>query len=136
MSLATLLPVDSFNVIALIATMLLAALGLHFSLGLVGVVNMVHGEFMLVGAYTAYQVQTLWGRRGGRLGLPGAAGARGDRAGRAGRANGRGRSHARVKIRSNVFRARFRASTYLVGASFLRKADSAWPISLGKRPRS
>ena len=61
MSLATLLPVDSFNVVALIATMLLAALGLHFSLGLVGVVNMVHGEFMLVGAYTAYQVQTVWG---------------------------------------------------------------------------
>lgn len=61
MSLATLLPVDSFNVVALIATMLLAALGLHFSLGLVGVVNMVHGEFMLVGVYTAYQVQTVWG---------------------------------------------------------------------------
>jgi branched-chain amino acid transport system permease protein/urea transport system permease protein len=61
MNLATLLPVDSFNVVALIATMLLAALGLHFSLGLVGVVNMVHGEFMLVGAYTAYQVQTVWG---------------------------------------------------------------------------
>lgn len=55
--LATWLPVDSFNVIALVATFTLAALGLHFTLGMLGVVNMVHGEFILVGAYVAFQVQ-------------------------------------------------------------------------------
>lgn len=59
--LATLLPVDSFGVIALVATMVLAALGLHFTLGMLGVVNMVHGEFMLVGAYAAFQAQRWWG---------------------------------------------------------------------------
>lgn len=55
--LATLLPVDSFSVIALVATFVIAALGLHFTLGLLGVVNMVHGEFILLGAYVVYQVQ-------------------------------------------------------------------------------
>lgn len=63
---ATFLPVDSFSVVALVATFILVALGLHFSLGLLGVVNMVHGEFILIGAYVAYQVQEwlgspMWG---------------------------------------------------------------------------
>ena len=57
MTPATLLPVDSFSVIALVATFVLVALGLHFSFGLLGVVNMVHGEFILVGGYAAYQFQ-------------------------------------------------------------------------------
>jgi len=55
--LATLLPVDSFTVVALVATFVLAAIGLHFTLGLLGVVNMVHGEFILIGAFATYQVQ-------------------------------------------------------------------------------
>lgn len=59
--LATLLPVDSFNVVALVASFVLAALGLHFTLGLLGVVNMVHGEFILIGAYVVYQTQEWFG---------------------------------------------------------------------------
>ncbi|MEY3342260.1 MAG: hypothetical protein RLZZ269_2171 [Actinomycetota bacterium] len=55
--LGTLLPIDSFTVVALVATFVLAAIGLHFTLGLLGVVNMVHGEFILIGAYVTYQVQ-------------------------------------------------------------------------------
>jgi len=54
---ATLLPIDSFNVVALVATFVLIALGLHFSLGLLNVVNIMHGEFILIGAYVTFQVQ-------------------------------------------------------------------------------
>ena len=61
MTLATLLPVDSFSVIVLVATFALVSLGLHFSFGLLGVVNVVHGEFILVGGYAAYEFQTLLG---------------------------------------------------------------------------
>lgn len=55
--LAGLLPVDSFSVIALIATFLLISLGLHFSFGLLNIVNLVHGEFILIGGYCAFQMQ-------------------------------------------------------------------------------
>jgi urea transport system permease protein len=59
--LALALPVDSFNVVVLMATYVLVALGLHYSFGLLGIVNLVHGEFLLVGAYTAYAVQEATG---------------------------------------------------------------------------
>lgn len=59
--LAVSLPVDSFNVIVLMATYVLIAVGLHYSFGLLNVVNLVHGEFLLVGAYTAFAIQEATG---------------------------------------------------------------------------
>jgi len=59
--LSSILPVDSFSVVALIATFLLVSLGLHFSFGLLNIVNLVHGEFILIGAYTAFQIQDWFG---------------------------------------------------------------------------
>ena len=55
------LPVDSFNVIAAMGVFVLIALGLHFTFGLLDVVNLVHGELLLIGAYAAYQVQEATG---------------------------------------------------------------------------
>ncbi|MEY3396684.1 MAG: hypothetical protein RLZZ534_646, partial [Actinomycetota bacterium] len=59
--LSLFLPVDSFSVVALIATFLLISLGLHFSFGLLNIVNLVHGEFILIGAYVAFQIQDWFG---------------------------------------------------------------------------
>jgi urea transport system permease protein len=42
--------------------LLLAALGLAITYGLIGVINMAHGEFLMVGAYATYVVQTLFHR--------------------------------------------------------------------------
>jgi urea transport system permease protein len=55
------LPTDSFNVVVLIAVFILISLGLHFTFGLLGVVNLAHGEFLLIGAYTAFQLQEATG---------------------------------------------------------------------------
>jgi len=51
------LPTDSFNVVVLVAVFVLIAVGLHLTFGLLDVVNLAHGEFLLIGAYTTYQVQ-------------------------------------------------------------------------------
>jgi branched-chain amino acid transport system permease protein/urea transport system permease protein len=59
--MAALLPVDSFNVITLIAVFALIAIGLHVTFGLLNVVNLAHGEFLLIGAYTAFQIQETTG---------------------------------------------------------------------------
>ena len=55
------LPTDSFNVVVLIGVFVLIALGLHFTFGLLNVVNLAHGEFLLIGAYTAFQVEATTG---------------------------------------------------------------------------
>ena len=55
------LPTDSFNVVALIAIFVLISLGLHFTFGLLNLVNLMHGEFLLLGAYTAFEVQSRTG---------------------------------------------------------------------------
>jgi urea transport system permease protein len=39
------------------AVLLLIALGLTFTFGQMGVINMAHGEFIMIGAYTAYLLQ-------------------------------------------------------------------------------
>lgn len=39
--------------------LVLAAIGLSITFGVMGVINMAHGELMMVGAYTAYMVQQL-----------------------------------------------------------------------------
>jgi len=54
-------PVDSFNVIVLAAVFVLVATGLHFTFGMLNVVNLVHGELILIGAYTTLQVQKTTG---------------------------------------------------------------------------
>ena len=48
-----------FAGISLGSVLLLAALGLAITYGLIGVINMAHGEFLMIGAYATYVVQTL-----------------------------------------------------------------------------
>ena len=61
MRIAGFLPVDSFNVVVLAAVFILVAIGLHFTFGMLNVVNLVHGEFILIGAYTALQIERTTG---------------------------------------------------------------------------
>ena len=46
-----------FNGLSLSSILLLVSLGLVFSFGLMNVINMAHGEFIMVGAYVAYMFQ-------------------------------------------------------------------------------
>ena len=46
-----------FSGISLGSILLLAALGLAITYGLMGVINMAHGELIMIGAYTTYMVQ-------------------------------------------------------------------------------
>jgi urea transport system permease protein len=48
-----------FSGVSLGSILLLAALGLAITYGLMGVINMAHGELMMIGAYTTYVVQNL-----------------------------------------------------------------------------
>jgi urea transport system permease protein len=52
------------------AVLLLAALGLTFTFGQMGVINMAHGEFIMAGAYTAYLMQPLVGTQAVAVALP------------------------------------------------------------------
>ena len=49
-----------FSGISLGSILLLVALGLAITYGLMGVINMAHGELMMVGAYATYFVQSLF----------------------------------------------------------------------------
>ena len=49
-----------FSGISLGSILLLAALGLAITYGLMGVINMAHGELIMIGAYTTYLVQNLF----------------------------------------------------------------------------
>ena len=40
--------------------LLLAALGLAITFGLMGVINMAHGELLMIGAYATYVVQSVF----------------------------------------------------------------------------
>ncbi|GAA1180398.1 MULTISPECIES: urea ABC transporter permease subunit UrtB [Nesterenkonia] len=44
--------------------LLLAAVGLALTFGQMGVINMAHGEFIMVGAYTAFVLQGIFGHAG------------------------------------------------------------------------
>ena len=44
------------------SVLLLAALGLAITFGLMGVINMAHGEILMIGAYTTYVIQLLFQR--------------------------------------------------------------------------
>lgn len=46
-----------FNGLSLSSIILLASLGLAITFGLMRVINMAHGEFMMIGAYVTYMVQ-------------------------------------------------------------------------------
>ncbi len=48
-----------FNGLSLSSILLLTALGLALSFGLMNVINLAHGEFIMVGAYTTYALQQL-----------------------------------------------------------------------------
>jgi urea transport system permease protein len=56
-----------FYGVSLGSVLLLAALGLAITFGLMGIINMAHGELLMIGAYTTYVVQSLF-----RAYLPGA----------------------------------------------------------------
>ena len=49
-----------FAGVSLGSILLLAALGLAITYGLMGVINMAHGELIMIGAYTTYVVQVLF----------------------------------------------------------------------------
>jgi urea transport system permease protein len=42
------------------SVLLLAAIGLAITFGVMGVINMAHGEMIMLGAYTTYVVQLIW----------------------------------------------------------------------------
>lgn len=50
----------AFRGLSLAAVLLVAALGLAITFGLMGVINMAHGELIMVGAYTAYVTQNIF----------------------------------------------------------------------------
>src|SRR5205814_10524670 len=47
---------------SLASVFLFAALGLAITFGVMGVINMAHGEMLTIGAYTTYAVQVLFQR--------------------------------------------------------------------------
>ena len=49
-----------FSGVSLGSILLLAALGLAITYGLMGVINMAHGELIMIGAYTTYVIQNLF----------------------------------------------------------------------------
>ena len=56
-----------FNGISIGSVLLIAALGLAIVFGLMGVINMAHGELMMLGAYTTFVVQNGFKQMGGPL---------------------------------------------------------------------
>lgn len=50
--------VQFFNGISLGSILLMVSLGLAFAFGLMGVINMAHGEFIMIGAYVAFVFQS------------------------------------------------------------------------------
>ncbi len=53
---------QAFSGLSLGSILLLAALGLAITFGLLGVINMAHGEMLMLGAYTTYVVQLMFQR--------------------------------------------------------------------------
>ena len=51
-----------FYGLSLGSVLMLAALGLAVTFGLMGVINMAHGEMLMLGAYSTYFIQTLFAR--------------------------------------------------------------------------
>ncbi|MEH6516115.1 MAG: urea ABC transporter permease subunit UrtB [Halioglobus sp.] len=57
--LGSIFAMQGFAGISLFSVLLLMALGLAIIFGQMGVINMAHGEFMAVGAYTTYMISTI-----------------------------------------------------------------------------
>lgn len=57
--LGAIFAMQGFSGISLFSVLLLMALGLAIIFGQMGVINMAHGEFMAVGAYTTYLLSSL-----------------------------------------------------------------------------
>jgi urea transport system permease protein len=51
---------EIFTGVSLGSILLLAALGLAITYGLMGIINMAHGELMMIGAYSTYVVQNIF----------------------------------------------------------------------------
>ncbi|MGL4400268.1 MAG: urea ABC transporter permease subunit UrtB [Luteolibacter sp.] len=51
----------AFRGVSLGSVLLVVAIGLAITFGLMGVINMAHGEFIAVGAYTTYVIQNIFG---------------------------------------------------------------------------
>ena len=49
--------IQLFNGLSMSSILLLVALGLALSFGLMNIINLAHGEFIMIGAYTTYSVQ-------------------------------------------------------------------------------
>lgn len=49
-----------FNGLSLSSIILLTSLGLAITFGLMRVINMAHGEFLMIGAYMTYVIQELF----------------------------------------------------------------------------
>ena len=49
-----------FNCVSLSSIILLTSLGLAITFGLMKVINMAHGEFLMIGAYMTYVVQNIF----------------------------------------------------------------------------
>lgn len=52
-----------FNGVSLGAVLLIMSLGLAVTFGLMGIINMAHGEMLMLGSYTAYVVQGIFAAR-------------------------------------------------------------------------
>jgi len=63
---------QAFNGLSVGSILLLVSLGLAFSFGLMNVINMAHGEMIMVGAYCAFVLQQVAGPDGFVLALPAA----------------------------------------------------------------
>jgi urea transport system permease protein len=50
----------TFEVLSLSSILMMIALGLAITFGVMGVINMAHGEMLMIGAYSAYTVQNLF----------------------------------------------------------------------------
>jgi urea transport system permease protein len=52
-----------FNGASLAAVLLIMSLGLSVTFGLMGIINMAHGEMLMIGSYTAYVMQNVFAAR-------------------------------------------------------------------------
>jgi urea transport system permease protein len=52
-----------FNGVSLGAVLLIMSLGLAVTFGLMGIINMAHGEMLMLGSYTAYVIQEIFASR-------------------------------------------------------------------------
>src|SRR6202166_2868760 len=57
--LGSIVAMQGFNGLSVFSVLLLMALGLAIIFGQMGVINMAHGEFLTIGAYTTYMLSVL-----------------------------------------------------------------------------